>query len=97
MRTALVLFTTTLIATASVDDGAKSAENTPRCIDVEVEGRHSLNCLNDKLRVDAPKIAAPLDSRSPDVRIGIVNMPAVQQQFGRNYGVSVVPYRPVRP
>jgi hypothetical protein len=38
----------------------------------------------------------PLDARSPDTKIGVVNIPGVQQQYGKNFGVSVVPYRPAR-
>jgi hypothetical protein len=28
---------------------------------------------------------------------GVVNMPAVKQQYGQNFGVSVIPYRPPLP
>ncbi|WP_143199259.1 hypothetical protein [Bradyrhizobium sp. NAS80.1] len=36
----------------------------------------------------------PLDARSPDTRIGVVNVPGVQQQYGKNFGHSAFPYRP---
>jgi hypothetical protein len=39
----------------------------------------------------------PIDARSPDIKTGVVNIPAVQQQYGRNFGISVVPYRPPPP
>lgn len=39
----------------------------------------------------------PIDARSPDLKTGIVNMPAVQQQYGKNFGRSVIPYRPGPP
>jgi hypothetical protein len=39
----------------------------------------------------------PLDARSPDTKIGVVNIPGVQQQYGKNFGNSVVPYRPPPP
>lgn len=36
----------------------------------------------------------PFDARSPDTKIGVINIPAVQQQYGKNFGISAVPYRP---
>jgi hypothetical protein len=36
----------------------------------------------------------PLDARSADPKIGVINIPGVQQQYGKNFGVSVYPYRP---
>ena len=59
-------------------------------------------CLNRKLREQADRVnpsmpAAPLDASSPDLKVGTVNIPAVQQQYGKNFGVSVMPYRPPPP
>lgn len=39
----------------------------------------------------------PLDARSPDIKTGVVNIPAVKQQYGKNFGNSVIPYRPPPP
>ncbi|MBV8513148.1 MAG: hypothetical protein JOZ94_27470 [Xanthobacteraceae bacterium] len=39
----------------------------------------------------------PLDAASPDPRIGVVNIPGVQQQYGKNFGHSAFPYRPPPP
>lgn len=39
----------------------------------------------------------PLDARSPDTKTGVVNIPGVQQQYGKNFGNSVIPYRPAAP
>ncbi|NPV19252.1 hypothetical protein HL668_00030 [Bradyrhizobium sp. 81013] len=55
--------------------------------------------MNVKLRrkVDTvnPSInQAPIDARSSDLKVGTVNVPAVQQQYGSNFGRSVVPLRP---
>jgi hypothetical protein len=36
---------------------------------------------------------APLNASSTDIKVGTVNMSAVKQQYGPNFGVSVVPYR----
>ncbi|HXH46572.1 MAG TPA: hypothetical protein VNK51_22390 [Bradyrhizobium sp.] len=40
---------------------------------------------------------APLDARSPDTKTGVVNIPGVQQQYGKNFGHSAFPYRPPAP
>jgi hypothetical protein len=39
----------------------------------------------------------PIDARSSDTKLGIVNIPAVQQQYGSNFGRSVVPFRVPQP
>jgi hypothetical protein len=58
-------------------------------------------CLNEKLKsqVDqansnASTPNAPIDARSSDLKVGVVNVPAVRQQYGKNFGVSAVPFRP---
>ena len=59
----------------------------------------SFGCINERLKrkvdeINPVFIAPPIDSRSTDLKVGTVNVPAVQQQYGRNFGRSVVPYRP---
>jgi hypothetical protein len=39
----------------------------------------------------------PIDERSLDTKVGVVNIPGAQQQYGKNFGVSVVPQRPAPP
>ncbi len=73
-----------------------------RCVDVEIGGARSYGCLNETLRRDVDKVAPslnlpPIDARSSDTRLGIVNIPAVQQQYGSNFGRSVVPFRMPQP
>jgi hypothetical protein len=58
-------------------------------------------CLNQKLKnqVDqanssATTPTAPFDAKSSDLKVGVVNVPGVQQQYGKNFGVSAAPYRP---
>jgi hypothetical protein len=41
--------------------------------------------------------APPLDARSSDTKIGVINIPGVQQQYGQNFGHSAFPYRPPPP
>jgi hypothetical protein len=63
------------------------------------EGNVSFDRLNQQLKrkVDEtnPSVnSPPLDARSQDTKIGVINIPGVQQQYGKNFGHSVVPYRP---
>jgi hypothetical protein len=82
--------------------GAGAPQGHESCVEVEIGGERSYSCLNQQMKRDVnrtnpvPNIA-PLDAHSPDPRIGIVNIPAVQQQYGKNFGVSVFPYRPPPP
>jgi hypothetical protein len=81
-----------------------SAGNAPgkpdRCADAG--SSKTIDCLNQKLRREVDRVSPdmnlpPIDARSPDIKTGVANIPAVQQQYGRNFGVSVVPYRPPSP
>ncbi len=81
--------------------GGQSPPAMPRerCVEVEIGGAKSFGCLNQQLKREADRAnpitnIAPLDAKSSDTKLGIVNLPGVQQQYGRNYGVSVVPFRP---
>jgi hypothetical protein len=70
------------------------------CIDVTIGNDTSFGCLNEKLRqkvdeVNPPVLnTPPIDAKSSDLKVGTVNVPAVQQQYGQNFGRSVIPYRP---
>jgi hypothetical protein len=62
----------------------------------------SLERLNRELRRKVDQVnptfnTPPLDARSPDNRIGVINIPGVQQQYGKNFGISAFPYRPPPP
>jgi hypothetical protein len=85
-----------------IGGGQPPAPNFERCVDVQIGGDSAFGCLNQKLRREVertnPSInLPPLDARSPDVRVGNVNEAAVRQQYGSNYGRSVVPFRPPTP
>lgn len=85
-----------------IGGNAATQGNSEKCVEVEIGSSRTFNCLNQKLRrqVDRvnPTLNTPsIDARSPDILVGIVNVPAVQQQYGRNYGVSVMPFRPAPP
>jgi hypothetical protein len=62
---------------------------------------HSLRDLNQQLKRKVDEVNPtgnnpPLDASSPDTKTGVINIPGVQQQYGKNFGNSVVPYRPGR-
>ncbi len=73
-------------------------EGSGGCAKAPAGSSQSLNCLNQQLKqkvdqVNPPAIDAPLNAGSGDTKIGIVNLQAVQQQYGKNYGHSVIPFR----
>ncbi len=78
------------------------ARKYERCIEVEIGGDRSLGCLNQQLKREVDRanpsiVAPPLDARSPDVAVGLANSAAVREQYGPNYGRSVLPFRPQTP
>jgi hypothetical protein len=70
-----------------------------RCVEVEIGSSRAMDCLNQKLKREVDRVnpsvnLPPIDARSPDIKTGVVNIPGVKQQYGKNFGVSAVPYRP---
>ena len=83
-------------------NGSRAPASPDRCMEVEIGSSRSMDCLNQKLRREVDRVnpsinLPPIDARSSDLKLGIVNIPSVQQQYGRNFGVSVAPYRPAPP
>ncbi|WP_415914711.1 hypothetical protein [Rhodopseudomonas palustris] len=82
-----------------------SPKNTdPKGSGVDIKGGDSspFGRLNDQLKRKVDETnpignTPPLDARSPDTKTGVVNIPGVQQQYGKNFGHSVIPYRPPPP
>ncbi len=75
------------------------APSFQRCTEVEIGGDREYGCLNQQLKTQVqrtnPSTASPpFDARSPDVSVGTANSAAVKEQYGPNYGISVLPYRP---
>lgn len=82
--------------TAEDATGTVDAES---CVEVDIGGSKALDCINRKLKKETDRVRPlpnlpPVDARSQDIHLGIVNGPAVQQQYGPNFGKSVIPYRP---
>jgi hypothetical protein len=91
-----------LLPEISVPEPAPRGGDPKHCSDVKNGGDQSLDCLNEKLRQKVDQVnpvlnAPPVDARSQDLKVGTVNVPAVQQQYGKNFGNSVIPYRPPPP
>ncbi|HTH98409.1 MAG TPA: hypothetical protein VL574_13405 [Stellaceae bacterium] len=76
-------------------------ETGEACVEVEIGGQKStgLDCLNQKLKQATDSVQPvgnipPVDASSPAVKVGGFNETAMQQQYGQNWGKSVVPFRP---
>ncbi len=85
-----------------IDVLGKRPAPTNDCSKIAAGSKQNLDCLNRQLKqdvdhVNAPAVDVPLSASSPDPKIGIVNLPGVQQQYGQNYGHSVIPFRPPAP
>jgi hypothetical protein len=69
------------------------------CADAANGNNNSFGCINERFKRKVDEVnpvynTPPIDAKSSDLKVGTVNIPAVQQQYGRNFGHSVVPYRP---
>jgi hypothetical protein len=81
---------------------AASADQT--CVEVEIGGQKApaYSCINQRLQQQVQHVQPvanipPLDAGSPAVAVHGFNETALQQQFGQNFGKSVVPFRPAAP
>lgn len=86
----------------SIVTDQNSGDDTENCVEVEIGGSKALDCINRRLKRETDRIhpvpnIPPNDARSQDPHLGIVNTPALQQQYGPNFGHSVTPYRPPAP
>ena len=83
--------------------GANHPAEVDSCVEVEIGSSRAADCLNRKLkeevdRVNPPSLnLPPVSAGSSDLKTGVVNIPAVQQQYGKNFGNSAIPFRPPPP
>jgi len=82
--------------------GTSASTATDRCVEVQIGSSRAMDCLNQKLKREVDRVnptmnLPPIDARSPDPKTGVINIPGVAQQYGKNFGVSAVPYRPAPP
>ena len=89
---------------ATTPGGQPPAAASETCVEVEIGGEKSskLDCINQQLKqqVDRQQPVGnvpPLDAASPAVKLHGFNETALQQQYGKNLGKSVVPFRPTKP
>jgi hypothetical protein len=88
--------------TASPGTSNPGAAGSTRCGTATVGGDQSFGCLNETLKKQVDQVnpvlnSPPIDAKSQDLKVGTVNIPAVQQQYGQNFGHSVIPFRPPPP
>jgi hypothetical protein len=74
------------------------------CVQVEIGGQKPsvYNCLNQELQqqvqgANPAQPNLPLSATSPSNRVGTFNEQGVAEQYGQNFGKSVIPYRPPTP
>ncbi len=74
------------------------------CVQVKVAGENPspYNCLNQELQqqvagASPPQENLPLSATSPSNAVGIFNKQGVAEQYGQNFGKSVIPFRPSAP
>src|SRR5262245_20941625 len=65
-------------------DNSAAPASIERCVEVEIGSSRSMDCINQKLKKEVDKVSPslnlpPIDARSQDLKVGIVNVPAVQQ------------------
>jgi hypothetical protein len=82
----------------------QSAPADETCVEVEIGGQKApaYSCINQRLQQQVDHVqpvenSPPLDASSPAVAVHGFNQTALQQQFGQNFGKSVVPFRPAPP
>ncbi|WP_322516786.1 hypothetical protein SR870_04160 [Rhodopseudomonas palustris] len=84
---------------SNVGRGPGGPGGAQRCVDVPIGSDRAFGCLNQRLKRTVDQVnpvmnIPPIDAKSSDLKVGTVNIPAVQQQYGSNFGISAVPFRP---
>ncbi len=90
----------------AVPAGAQRATpDSKTCVQVEIPGgtANPFACLNQQLAAQAMAASGhalpglPLAAGSPSNATGIFNKTGLAEQYGKNFGMSVIPYRPAPP
>jgi hypothetical protein len=78
-----------------------STERQETCVQVEIGGQKTsaLDCINQDLKrevegVHPPMNIPPISASSPPSEVGGFSATAMSQQYGQNWGKSVIPFRP---
>jgi hypothetical protein len=74
------------------------------CVQVHIQGQkpNPYDCLNQQLQSQVQgnnqsSPSLPLGANSPSNEVGTFNEQGLKEQYGQNFGKSVVPYRPPAP
>jgi hypothetical protein len=85
-------------------NSASAPDANKTCVQVQVKGQKpsGYNCLNQELQQQAlganpPTPQIPSGASSPSNAIGTFNEQSLREQYGQNFGKSVIPYRPPPP
>ena len=104
--------TPALAQAASGGVGAVTLPGTPgtspsggeTCVQVQVAGQKPspFDCLNQQLQQQVQAVSQtqptlPLSATSSSNQVGTFNEQGVAEQYGQNFGKSVIPYRPPAP
>jgi hypothetical protein len=82
--------------------GAANGPGAATCTGKESDPAEAMRCLNQQMKGQADKVnptinSPPIDAKSGDTKTGVINIPGVQQQYGKNFGISAAPFRPAPP
>jgi hypothetical protein len=92
-----------ILAALAAPAQAQSAAAGQTCVQVTLNNQPGppYNCLNQQLQQLAesarPQPTLPLSATSPSNATGTFNETGVAEQYGKNFGHSVIPYRPPIP
>ncbi len=83
-------------------DKASDDEAVESCVEVEIDGAKALDCINRRLKGDVDRVnpvpnIPPIDARSQDIHLGIVNVPACSSSTVRISGNLLYPIARRRP
>ena len=84
--------------------GQSAAGNGGTCVQVQIQGQKPspFSCLNQQLQQQAQGAQGtpgvpPVTSSSPSNQVGTFTRQGLSEQYGKNFGKSVSPYRPPAP
>lgn len=88
----------------AIGGNAPSASAGGTCVQVRIAGQKPspYDCLNQQLQQQAqgtqgaPSVP-PVTAASPSNETGTFNQQGIAEQYGKNFGKSVIPYRPPPP
>jgi hypothetical protein len=88
--------------------GSSGQSSTPgtgqTCVQMQIAGQKPspYDCLNQQLQQEVQGVTStepslPLSAGSPPNQVGTFNEQSLSEQYGKNWGHSVIPYRPPPP